>query len=304
MPNGILLLNKPEGIRSTYCVTRVKHLFNEKTGHTGTLDSTACGLLVMLLGGATRLSYYVMLLPKVYTAVICLGSETDTADASGEIIRRGNARDINENDVDLVLNYFTGEIMQVPPGISAIKVGGKAAHRITRSIMNKNAGMEFSLPARPVFVYNIKRTSPVSGCEFEIKVRCGKGTYIRGIARDIGRMLGCGGHVRKLKRLSVGGFSVDNALDLEGLSPESLLPMESIAEFYDRVFLNAEAEMRLFNGHRVILCEAGEHVAGKTEAGHVAVLGENIFGFAEIRTEGEISYLYPSVNIRKNSLLT
>ena len=318
MPNGILLLNKPEGIRSTDCVTRVKRLFKEKTGHAGTLDSTACGLLVILLGYATRLSNYVMLLPKIYTAVVCLGAETDTADASGEIVMRGNALDINEGDIDLAIKSFKGEIMQVPPEISAIKIGGKAAHRIMRSIKNEKAEeghgkqttcvtrsreREFSLPARPVYVHEIKRTSPVSGCEFEISVRCGKGTYIRSISRDIGRMLGCGGHVRKLKRLSVGNFSADNAIDLERLSPENLLPVESIAAFYDRVFLNVEAETRLSNGRKVLLSEAGKFAAKPEEfinAKHVAVIGETLFGFAEIRADeadGKIPYLYPHVNI-------
>jgi len=301
MPNGILLLDKPEGVRSTDCVTRVRRLFKGKTGHAGTLDSTACGLLVVLVGCATRLSDYVMLLPKIYTAVVRLGEETDTADASGEIVRSGDAREINESDIDSALDNFKGEIMQAPPEISALKVGGKAAHRIMRSIKDEKTGREFSLPARSVFVHDIKRTSPVSDCEFEIKVHCGKGTYIRSIARDIGRMLGCGGHVKKLRRLSVGNFSVSSALGLEGFSPENLLPMESIAAFYDRVFLNAEAETRLSSGLRTLLGEAGEFAAGAEgfDAEYVAVIGEKLFGFAKIKTDedGVIPYLYPHVNI-------
>jgi len=300
MPSGILLLNKPEGARSTDCVARVKRLFKEKTGHAGTLDSTACGLLVVLLGCATRLSDYIMLLPKVYTAVVRLGAETDTADAGGKIVRRGSASHINENDVDLVLNNFTGEIMQAPPEISAIKVGGRPAHRIMRSIQkNENAGMEFSLPVRSVLVYSIKRMSPVLNCEFEIEVRCGKGTYIRSIARDIGRMLGCGGHVRKLKRLSVGNFSINEALGLDALSLENLLPAESIAAFYNRVILNTEAETRLLNGLSVALNEAGEYIAGEIDIKQVAVLGKSLLGFAEVRTDKEISFLHPRVNIRR-----
>ena len=300
MPSGILLLNKPEGTRSTDCVTRVKRLFMEKTGHAGTLDSTACGLLVMLLGNATRLCDYIMLLPKVYTAVVRLGAETDTADASGEVVFSGNADNINEVDVDLVLNNFIGEIMQVPPEISAIKVGGKAAHRIKRSI-SINSGREFSLSARSVLVHDIRRISSVSDSEFEIEVRCGKGTYIRSIARDIGRVLGCGGHVRKLKRHSVGDFALNNALSLEELSLENLLPIESIARYYSRFFLSTDAETRLSNGLRVVLSEAGEHVKGEIDAKYVAVLGEVLFGFAEIRVDEGIQYLYPHVNIRRVS---
>ena len=300
MPNGILLLNKPEGTRSTDCVTRVKRYFNEKAGHAGTLDSTARGLLVLLLGNATRLSDYIMLLPKVYTAVVCLGAETDTADSSGEIIFSSNADSINEADVDLILDNFKGEIMQAPPEISAIKVGGKAAHRITRSIKkSKTADSEFSLSARSVYVHNIIRTSPLLGGEFEIEVRCGKGTYIRSIARDIGRMLGCGGHVKKLERLSIGDFSLHNACDLEKLSLENLLPIECIGTFYNRIFLKVEAETRLLNGLSVPLNEAGEYVKGVIDAKHVAVIGETLFGFAEVRDDGEASYLHPRVNIRR-----
>ena len=300
MPNGILLLNKPEGTRSTDCVTRVKRYFNEKTGHAGTLDSTACGLLVLLLGNATRLSDYIMLLPKVYAAVIRLGAETDTADSTGEIIFSGNADSINEVDVDSILDNFVGEIMQTPPEISAIKVGGRAAHRITRSIKKNNtAEGKFSLSARSVYVHSIIRTSPVSRGEFEIEVRCGKGTYIRSIARDIGRMLGCGGHVKKLIRLSIGDFSLHNACDLEKLSLENLLPIESIGTFYNRVFLKVEAEERLLNGLNVALNEAGEYVPGEIDAKHVAVIGKTLFGFAEVKDNGEASYLHPRVNIRR-----
>jgi len=253
----------------------------------------------MLLGCATRLSDYIMLLPKIYTAVVRLGAETDTADASGEIVKRGDASNINENDVDQALNNFTGEIMQAPPEISAIKIEGKPAHLIMRSMKKGNAESNFSLPARSVFVHDIRRTSPVSGCEFEVEVRCGKGTYIRSIARDIGRMLGCGGHIRKLKRLSVGNYSVNDALDINGLSLESLLPIEGVATFYDRIILNAQAETRLTNGLSVTLSEAGEYIAGDINAKHVAVLGKSLFGFAEIRDDGENSYLHPRVNIKR-----
>jgi tRNA U55 pseudouridine synthase TruB len=191
--------------------------------------------------------------------------------------------------------------MQVPPEISAIKVGGKSAHRIMRSMnMNKDAEREFSLSARPVFVHEIRRISPVLSCEFEIEVRCGKGTYIRSIARDVGRMLGCGGHVKKLKRLSVGDFSLRSACELEELSLEGLLPIESIGKYYDHILLNLEAETRLLSGLRVTLNDAGEYVTGEIDAiKHVAVIGETLFGFVEIRDDEDTKYLYPRVNIRR-----
>lgn len=218
MPNGILLLNKPEGVRSTACVSRAKRILKEKVGHAGTLDSTARGLLVILVGAATKLSDAVMKLPKLYRAVIKLGSETDTADASGKVIFSGDISSVCDKNIDSVLLRFQGKIMQSPPEISAIKVGGKPAHKIARS----GNAEGFSLPPRPVEVYSIKRISSFQDSKFEIEVHCGKGVYIRSIARDIGRALGCGGHVVGLERLSVGKFTLSQAVSLDDISEKAV----------------------------------------------------------------------------------
>lgn len=228
MPSGILLLNKPVGIRSTDCVNRIKRALKEKVGHAGTLDSTACGLLIILVGSATRLSDSVMAFQKVYRTTVKLGEETDTADASGKVIFSAEANEVSEDQIDAILPQFEGEIMQSPPEISAIKVGGRPSHKIARSGKNEN----FSLPPRPVKVYSIKRSSPLIDCKFELNIRCGKGTYIRSIARDIGRVMGCGGHVVKLERLSIGRFLLDNAVGFESISDEKVLT-ENILTIHD-----------------------------------------------------------------------
>ncbi|MDR1048742.1 MAG: tRNA pseudouridine(55) synthase TruB, partial [Synergistaceae bacterium] len=244
MPNGLLLIDKPAGLRSSACVALVKRLLTEgssvkeKVGHAGTLDSTASGLLNVLLGTATRCSDYVMRLPKVYEAVVRLGTATDTCDASGECVFRGDASKVDERAFDRVLCSFLGTRMQVPPGISALKVNGKAAHRTAR------AGEEPKLDARPIAVTAAARVSALTDGRVKIAVTCGKGTYIRAIARDIGTRLGCGAHVEALRRLSVGPFRVSEACAPEDADAKRLLPVRAAGSVFQRVLLNADAERR------------------------------------------------------------
>jgi tRNA pseudouridine(55) synthase len=281
MPSGFLLVDKPAGLRSAACVALVKRLLTggasakAKVGHAGTLDSTASGLLVVLLGTATRCSDYVMRMPKVYEAVVRLGIATDTCDASGECVFRGDASKVDERAFDRVLCSFLGTRMQVPPEISALKVNGKAAHRTAR------AGGELKLDARPVFVSSAARSTPVADGRAGITVTCGKGTYIRAIARDIGERLGCGAHVEKLRRLSVGPFRVSEACAPEAADAGRLLPLRAAGGVFQRVLLNADAERRLANGLAVPLSGAGRYVPGVLPlASGLCVEGRAFFGFA------------------------
>jgi tRNA pseudouridine(55) synthase len=295
MPNGLLLVDKPAGLRSAACVALVKRLLEEKSsgkekaGHAGTLDSTASGLLVVLLGTATRCSDYVMRLPKVYEAVVRLGVATDTCDASGECVFRGDASKADERAFDRVLCSFLGTRMQLPPGISALKVNGRAAHRTAR------AGGDPGLSARPVAVTSVKRSSPLADGRVTITVACGKGTYIRAIARDIGARLGCGAHVEALRRLSIGPFPVSEACAPEAADAKRLLPPRAIGSVFQRVLLNADAERRLTNGLSVPLSGAGRCVPGTLplESG-LCVEGKALFGFAGL---SENFLLEPRTNI-------
>ncbi|MDR2780453.1 MAG: tRNA pseudouridine(55) synthase TruB, partial [Synergistaceae bacterium] len=204
MFQGLLPIDKPLGLRSSQCVELVKKLTGggAKVGHGGTLDSSASGMLVLLLGGATRASGYVMLMPKTYSAVVRLGAETTTCDYTGHITRLKDFRGVKESDIDEIVPSFIGWRMQTPPEISAVHVNGRRAHKISR------AGGKPEIPPRPVFVESIRRDGAISGdgC-VRLLIRCGKGTYVRSIARDIGRRLGCLAHVAALRRLSVGPFS-------------------------------------------------------------------------------------------------
>ena len=284
MPNGLLLIDKPEGVRSTDCVARVRRAFGKgvRVGHAGTLDSTASGLLVVLVGSATRLSDYVMRLPKVYRASVRLGAETDTCDRTGEVVFRGDAACVDEAAFDRILPSFWGMRMQRPPEISALKVNGEPSHRLARS------GRGGVLPERPVMMESVRRRSALADGRVEIEVVCGRGTYIRSLARDIGARLGCGAHIEALRRLSIGPFRVSEALsDLSALASAPLRsPREAVAPFH-RILLTERAEARILNGLPVPLREAGRYVPGTVGfAGGLCVEGAGMIGFAD-REVGE-----------------
>ena len=216
--NGILLIDKPTGMRSTDCVNRVRRALGRdengkrrRVGHAGTLDSTASGLLVLLVGKATKLSDAIMSMPKEYHATFRLGRATDTCDASGQTVFEGDYRNVTDADVSRAMFSFLGWRMQRPPEISAVKLNGRPAHKLAR------AGQEVNITPRPVFIRHIS-CSPLEDGRLGVRVRCGRGTYIRSIARDLGTKLGCGAHVEQLRRVSVGPFRVEDAA-----SPESVI---------------------------------------------------------------------------------
>lgn len=316
MPNGFLLIDKPVELRSAECVAHVKRMLGKKSkqgkknelsrvGHAGTLDSTASGLLVLLLGSATRLSDYVMKLPKTYEATMRLGAATDTCDASGHVIFRGDVESVSEQAFDRVLRSFWGMRMQRPPEISALKIGGKPSHEIARE------GQEISLASRSVFMSSVRRCSPISRGSVRIAVVCGKGTYIRALVRDIGEALGCGAHVEELRRLSTGPFNVCEAYAPEAIANMSELseklrsPREIVSAFH-RIILTEDAERRLMNGLCVPLADAGRYVSGSGELRHgLCVEGVNMIGFADINAvEGGAPVLKPRANIFMGELMS
>ncbi|MBR1672323.1 MAG: tRNA pseudouridine(55) synthase TruB [Fretibacterium sp.] len=317
MLSGLLLIDKPEGLRSTDCVNRIRRALQAygvngsmppsgtsdlirkpRAGHAGTLDSTASGLLVLLLGGATRLSDAVMTLPKVYRAALRLGRATDTCDYSGQTVFEGDASRVREADVDRALFSFLGWRMQRPPEISALKKDGLPSHKRAR------AGQEVALEPRPVFIRAIRRTSSLSkGC-VEVEVLCGKGTYIRSLARDLGERLGCGAFVESLRRLSIGPFCVKDALSPEeakALALRGQLPLRSPRELgplFRRIELTQEAETRLLHGLNVYLAGAGRCAPGRDTPGcGLCVTGRGMLGFAGRVEEEGMLLLKPRANI-------
>jgi tRNA pseudouridine(55) synthase len=212
MFQGFISIYKPVGLRSSACVEKIKRILGKKmkVGHGGTLDSSAGGVLVILLGASTRLSEYVMRMPKTYRAVLKLGSETATCDYTGGVTAAGDARSVRESDIDSLIPRFLGWRMQVPPEISAIHVNGRRAHEIRR------AGGTPDLAARPVFIKSVRREGPISPeGELTLTINCGKGVYVRAIARDMGRVLGCLAHIASLTRLAIGPFSLETALRVD-----------------------------------------------------------------------------------------
>jgi tRNA pseudouridine55 synthase len=225
--NGIVVVDKPKGLSSARTVAHVKRLLQaRKAGHTGTLDPFAGGVLVCCLNQATRLAGFLQESSKTYEGVLTLGVETDTQDATGRILAVRDATTVCEEDLLCVFQRYEGEYNQTPPVYSALKHGGVPLYTHVRR------GRAIQKPARPVFVYRLRMlTADWPRVRFE--VRCSTGTYIRALCADIGREVGCGGHLSELTRLENGGFTLDDALTLEeledrvrrGTAGQAVIPM-------------------------------------------------------------------------------
>ncbi len=207
--HGIILLDKRQGISSNKALQEVKRLYNaNKAGHTGSLDPLATGLLPICLGEATKVSAYMLEDDKRYQTVIQLGVMTDTGDVDGAIIEQRPIPEISEQQLDMCLQSFVGEIEQVPPMYSALKLNGKKLYELAR------AGITVERKARKITIYAIEKLE-FSGELLTLDVKCSKGTYIRTLAEDIGTQLGCGATVKELRRTAAGMFSLQDALTIE-----------------------------------------------------------------------------------------
>lgn len=240
--NGILNIDKPAGITSFDVVARVRRLTGcRRTGHAGTLDPDATGVLIVCLGQGTRMVELLGDSRKTYVAEIQLGMTTDTYDASGRVTSTGDCSGVDITRLRHALARFTGAIQQVPPMYSALKVQGKPLYQLAR------AGIEMELASRPVNIYKLELIS-WSSPMFEVRVECGKGTYIRSLAHDIGKELGCGGHMKALKRTGCGGFDIVDSITLDELEAdvqtgkwlEYLHPVDSAALHLPAVILDDE----------------------------------------------------------------
>ncbi len=215
--NGILIVNKPPGLTSRAVVNRVAGLARgAKIGHAGTLDPLASGVLIVCVGQATRLVEWIQRLPKSYRSVILLGARSDTLDADGRIAYEANPRVPSRLDVEAAATPWIGEVEQLPPEYSALKIRGRRAYDLAR------AGRPVELAPRRV---RIDRIAVVhyDWPRLELEIDCGSGTYIRSIARDLGDALGCGGLVETLIRTRIGAFTIDRAVNLDELSAESVV---------------------------------------------------------------------------------
>ncbi|MEM8858446.1 MAG: tRNA pseudouridine(55) synthase TruB, partial [Chloroflexota bacterium] len=234
------------GMTSHDVVGRVRRVAGlRRVGHTGTLDPMATGVLVICLGRATRLVEYVVGRPKTYLGVVRLGQTTDSYDADGEILTDVPAPKVRAEQLEPLLNQFRGDILQVPPMVSAIKKDGKKLYELARE------GKTVERPPRPVKIYQLDCLD-ISGADLTIRVQCSAGTYIRSIAHDLGQLLGCGAHLISLRRERVGTFDLDSAVPLEQLSSENiqthLRPMDLAVQHLLEVHVSVENEQNLLNG--------------------------------------------------------
>ena len=208
-PVGILLVDKPQGLTSHDVVARMRRVFQiKKIGHAGTLDPMATGLLLILVGRATKASQYLMSMDKEYVGTVKLGEVTDSQDADGEIIATTPVPDLVEKDVAEVIRSFLGDQYQMPPMYSAKKVNGQKLYKLARK------GKEVEREPRVIHVSRYEITH-FDLPEISFLVACSKGAYIRTLAHDLGERLGCGGHLCALRRTAVGPFSIENANTLE-----------------------------------------------------------------------------------------
>jgi tRNA pseudouridine55 synthase len=225
-PDGLAVVDKAAGWTSHDVVAKARGVLGtRKVGHSGTLDPDATGVLLLGVGRVTRLLRYLGLPAKTYTALIVLGTATSTLDASGEVTGTWDMGGVTVGDVRSAAGTLTGDILQVPPMVSAIHVEGRRLHELARE------GMEVEREARPVTVHRFEVAEPTApGC-FPIVVTCSSGTYIRSLAADVGTLLGGGAHLRDLRRTAIGSFTADQGRPVDALTVEALLsPAEALRD--------------------------------------------------------------------------
>lgn len=243
--DGILNINKPTGMSSFDVVREVKKIAKtKKVGHTGTLDPEASGVLPICIGRATKLVDYIMSDYKIYKVELKLGITTDTYDREGKILQTSSVNVSNE-EVEKVIKSFEGEIDQIPPMYSALKVNGERLYNLARQ------GIEIERKPRKINIYNIDILSmdlPV----VQFTVKCSKGTYIRSLCFDIGEKLKCGGTMWNLERIQTGSFSISDSLRLDQLNSDNisnyLIPMDRALESYPKIIFNKKYEKLILNG--------------------------------------------------------
>lgn len=251
--DGVLVVDKPAGLGSTDVVRAVRRAANQKkVGHTGTLDPSATGVLVVCLGRATRMVRFLQAGPKTYRAEIRVGVSTTTQDAAGEVIARRSAAGITAADLKAVLDGFVGDIEQLPPMASAVKIGGERLYDKARR------GEEVERPARRVTIHSVslERFDPGETAHAVVRVVCSLGTYVRTLAHDVGTRLGCGASLSQLRRLVNGAFTLADAHRLEdiqaagraGTLADVVLKMREAARGLPTVTVGVDGARRVVNG--------------------------------------------------------
>jgi len=253
-PDGLVVVDKEAGWTSHDVVAKARGLLGtRKVGHSGTLDPDATGVLLLGVGRVTRLLRYLTALGKTYTCEIVLGAETSTLDASGDVVARHEMAGTGFDAVERAAAGLTGDILQVPPMVSAVKVGGRRLHELARE------GVEVEREARPVTVHRFAVHPTDDPLVVRAEVECSSGTYVRTLAADLGRALGGGAHLRDLRRTAIGSFTLAEARPLAEIGPEVLLsPAEALRDLPRAVATDLEVEAV---GHGKVL-DRDERFAG------------------------------------------
>jgi tRNA pseudouridine55 synthase len=282
--DGVLVVDKPSGPTSHAVVARVRKLLHTKTGHLGTLDPAATGVLPLVLGRATRLARFMQLADKEYLATIRLGRATDTYDGDGRTVSERPVPEITPDRIDQLLSQFQGEVSQIPPMFSAVKVAGERLYRAARR------GETRERPKRTVSIFRLelvdKRTE-----SWDLRIHCSSGTYIRTVAHDIGELLGCGAHLEKLRRTRSGNYDLSLAVQLEKVGDSwqrALLPIDKLLPDLPAVPVNSVLTEMILHGNPV------EH-EGTVEGEYCRLIHENLL-IAIGRVEGPL--IQPKVVLR------
>jgi tRNA pseudouridine55 synthase len=253
--SGLVIVDKPPGLTSHDVVGRIRRLAGtRRVGHAGTLDPMATGVLVIGVEKATRLLGHLALSEKEYSATIRLGQATDTDDAEGQVIAESSAAAVSESSLEAAVAALTGEIEQVPPGYSAIKVAGKRAYRLAR----EGAAPELAARSVTVAAFTVRAVRRVGDLlDADVTVTCSSGTYIRALARDLGRALGVGGHLTALRRTRVGPYEIPGAATLDQLATRfTVIPLaEAAAVAFRPVHLTGDQAGSVAHGGRVAISE-------------------------------------------------
>ncbi len=249
--SGWLIINKPTGITSNAVVNKVRWAMEaKKAGHAGTLDPEATGVLAVALGEATKTVPYITDAQKAYRFTVRLGQATNTDDTEGEIIASSDKRP-TDAEIRAALPQFTGDIMQVPPHFSAVKIDGQRAYKLAR------AGEDIEIKARPLWVEELEMVERPDADHVVLEMICGKGGYVRSIARDLGKVLGCHAHVKTLHRVWSGPFEAEDGISIEtvdklaktGELDDFLHPLETGLDDLPELHCTPESAVKLRNGN-------------------------------------------------------
>jgi tRNA pseudouridine55 synthase len=276
MTDGLVIVDKGPGWTSHDVVAKCRGIFGQRRiGHSGTLDPPATGLLLLGLGRATRLLRFLTDLPKSYEGEIVLGVTTSTLDAEGEVTGRWDMGAVSMREISEAAKGFVGPIDQVPPMVSAVKVGGRRLHELAR------AGVEVAREPRRVVVHRLEVAATAEAGVVRVEVDCSSGTYVRTLAADLGTALGGGAHLRALRRTGIGSFGLSESRPIEVLSPADVLPPAEAMRDYARVRVEGELVQAIAHGR----------VLGRDELG---VSGESPWGLLD--SDGRLVAVYEDVD--------